>query len=45
MEKRVKIYKSFEEQERYYLEYFYLKTPLERLRALTDLQKKTIRIF
>jgi hypothetical protein len=45
MEKRIKIFKSFEEQERYFLEYFYLKTPSERLKALADLQKKNNKDF
>jgi hypothetical protein len=45
MEKRIKIFKSFEEQEKYFLEYFFLKTPSERLRALADLQKKNNKDF
>lgn len=45
MEKRVKIFKSFEEQEQYFLEYFYLQTPSERLKALADLQKKNNKDF
>lgn len=38
MEKRIKIFKSFEEQEQYFLEYFFLLTPSERLKALAKLQ-------
>ncbi|MEP7144174.1 MAG: hypothetical protein ABI707_14925 [Ferruginibacter sp.] len=45
MEKRIKIFKSFEEQENYFLEYFFLLTPSERLRALADLQKKNNKDF
>ena len=45
MEKRIKIFKSFEEQERYFLEYFFLKNPSERLQALADLQKKNNKYF
>jgi hypothetical protein len=40
MEKRIQIFKSFEEQERYFLDYFFLKSPSERLQALAELQKK-----
>jgi hypothetical protein len=40
MEKRIKIFKSFEAQEDYFLEYFYSLSPQERLRALANLQKK-----
>jgi hypothetical protein len=45
MKKEIKIFKSFEEQEQYFLEYFFLLTPSERLKALAELQKKTTRIF
>lgn len=45
MARSIKIFKSFEEQERYFLEYFYLQTPSERLRALAELQKKNIKDF
>ena len=45
MEKRVKIFKSFEEQEKYFLEYFFLQTPSERLKALAELQKKNNKDF
>jgi len=40
MERKIKIFKSFEEQEMYYLEYFANLTPSGRLQALTALQKK-----
>lgn len=40
MEKRIKIFKSFEEQE-----IFFFKTPSERLRALSDLQKRNNKDF
>lgn len=45
MEKRIKIFKSFEEQELYFLKYFYLLTPSERLKALAELQKKNNKYF
>lgn len=45
MEKRIWLFKSFEEQENYFLEYFYLKTPSERLKALLELQKKNNKDF
>lgn len=40
MAKSIKIFKSFEEQERYFLEYFMALTPSERLQSLAALQKK-----
>jgi hypothetical protein len=45
MEKRAKVFKSFEEQEQYFLEYFYLLSPSERLKALAELQKKNNKDF
>ncbi len=45
MEKRVKIFKSFEEQEQHSLEYFYRLTPSERLIALAELQKRNNKDF
>lgn len=45
MEKRIKIFKSFEEQENYFLEYFFLQTPSERLKALANLQIKNNKDF
>ena len=40
MSRTIKIFKSFEEQEMYFLEYFFRLTPSERLQALARLQKK-----
>lgn len=40
MGKTIKIFKSFGEQEMYFLEYFYTLTPRERLKHLADLQKR-----
>ncbi len=40
MEKIIKIFKSFEEQEKYFLEYFFFQTASERLKALAKLQIK-----
>ena len=45
MERSIKIFKSFEEQEMYFLKYFFLKTPSERLKALTKLQKRNNKDF
>ena len=45
MERIIKKFKSFEEQEKYFLEYFYLLTPLDRLKALAELQKKNNKDF
>ena len=45
MKREIKIFKSFEEQEMYFLEYFYSKTPSERLKALAELQKKNNKDF
>jgi hypothetical protein len=45
MKKEIKIFKSFEEQEHYFLEYFFLLTPSERLKALAELQKKNNKDF
>jgi len=45
MEKRIQIFKSFEEQEQYFLDYFFLKNPSERLQALAQLQKKNNKSF
>lgn len=39
MSKSIRIFKSFEEQEMYFLEYFVHLTPSERLRALMRIQK------
>ncbi len=40
MSKSIKIFKSFEEQEMFFLEHFFQLTPSERLQALARLQKK-----
>ncbi len=39
MSKSIRIFKSFEEQEMYFLEYFARLTPSEQLRALARIQK------
>jgi len=39
-ERKIKIFKSLEEQEMDFLEYFFDLTPSERLEALANLQKK-----
>ncbi len=45
MAKYIKTFKSFEEQEMYFLEYFINLTPSERLKSLADLQKKNYKDF
>jgi hypothetical protein len=45
MKREIKIFRSFEEQEQYFLEYFFLLTPSERLKALSELQKKSYTDF
>lgn len=45
MEREIKKFNSFEEQEIYFLKYFYELSPSDRLKALAALQKKTIKIF
>jgi hypothetical protein len=45
MERKIKTFKSFEEQEKYFLEYFVNLSPSERLRSLTELQKKNYKDF
>jgi hypothetical protein len=40
MSKSIRIFKSFEEQEMFFLEYFARLTPSERLQALAKLQKQ-----
>lgn len=40
MSKSVHIFKSFEEQELFFLEYFFHLSPSERLKALAGIQKK-----
>ncbi len=45
MAKSIKIFKSFEEQEMYFLEYFFALNPSERLKALAELQRKNYKNF
>ena len=45
MKREIKIFKSFEEQEKYFLEYFLTVSPSERLKALGELQKKNFKNF
>jgi hypothetical protein len=45
VEKRIQIFKSFEEQEKYFLDYFLHLTPSERLQSLSELQKKNFKDF
>ena len=45
MKREIKIFKSFEEQEKYFLEYFISLTPSERLKSLAELQKKNYKNF
>ena len=39
------MFKSFEEQEKYFLAYFVSLSPSERLKALAELQKKNFKNF
>ena len=43
MSKSIHIFKSFEEQEMFFLEHFFNLTPSERLQALARVQKKNHR--
>lgn len=45
MKREIKLFKSFEEQEIYFLEYFMKLSPSERFRALAELQKKNYKDF
>jgi len=45
VEERLHIFKSFEEQERFFLNYFMNLSPSERLLRLADLQKKNFSDF
>lgn len=45
MRREIKIFKTFEEQEKYFLEYFVALSPSERLKALAMLQKKNFKNF
>ncbi len=40
MERSIKIFKSFEEQEMYFLQHFVELTPSERLKALSKIRKR-----
>jgi hypothetical protein len=42
-ERKIKIFKTFEEQEMYFLEYFFKLTPSQRLQALAKLQKENLK--
>ena len=45
MERVIKKFNSFEEQELYFLQYFYELSPSDRLKALATLQKKNNKDF
>ena len=45
MERVIKKFNSFEQQENYFLQYFYELSPSERLKALADLQKRINKDF
>ena len=45
MSKSIHIFKSFEEQEMFFLEHFFRLSPSERLQALAKLQKKNNKDF
>ena len=45
MSKAITAFKSFEEQEMFFLQYFANLTPSERLQALTKLQKQDSKAF
>lgn len=45
MKGEIKIFKTFEEQELYFLDYFVHLTPSERLRSLAELQRKNYKGF
>ncbi len=45
MKREIKTFKSFAEQEQYFLEYFMNLTPSERLKSLAELQKKNYKDF
>ena len=45
MKREIRVFKSFEEQEQYFLEYFFALTASERLKALAELQKKNYKDF
>ncbi|MEP6513625.1 MAG: hypothetical protein ABJA79_07140 [Parafilimonas sp.] len=43
MAKSIHIFKSFEEQELFFLQYFFDLSPSERLKALSRLQRESIK--
>lgn len=45
MKREIKIFKTFEEQEAHFLEYFFSLTASQRLKALAALQKKNSKDF
>jgi hypothetical protein len=45
VKREIRIFKSFEEQERYFLDYFMHLSPSERLQSLAALQKKNFKDF
>lgn len=45
MKREIKIFKTFEEQEMYFLEYFMTLSPSERLQSLSELQKRNYKDF
>ena len=45
MERVIKKFNSFEQQENYFLQYFYELSPSDRLKALADLQKRINKDF
>ena len=45
MEREIKKFNSFEEQENYFLQYFYELSPSDRLKALAALQKRINKDF
>jgi hypothetical protein len=45
MSKSLRIFKSFEEQEMFFLEHFFQLSPSKRLQALARLQKKNNKNF
>ena len=45
MERLIKKFNSFEEQEIYFLQYFFELSPSDRLKALAELQKKNNKDF
>jgi hypothetical protein len=44
MERKIKIFKSFEEQEQYHLEMMRQTTPAQRLRSLYEMQQMSLNL-